>query len=65
MKVFLVPNYYKQEAVQSGLTLELWLTRQGYEVDWAPDQRSGITVLPSLDDCELVISLFVDGKIVV
>lgn len=31
MKVFLVPNYYKQEAVESGLMLELWLTRQGYE----------------------------------
>ena len=25
MKVFLVPNYYKQEAVESGLMLELWL----------------------------------------
>ena len=29
MKVFLVPNYYKDEAIQSGLTLELWLSRQG------------------------------------
>ena len=37
MKVLLVPNYYKQEAVQSGLTLELWLTRQGFEVEWAAD----------------------------
>ena len=36
MKVFLVPNFYKNEAVQSGLTLELWLSRQGYEVAWAP-----------------------------
>ena len=42
MKVFLVPNFYKNEAVQSGLTLELWLSRQGYEVAWAADQRSGI-----------------------
>ncbi len=33
MKVLLVPNYYKQEAVESGLTLELWLTRQGFEVE--------------------------------
>ena len=42
MKVFLVPNYYKQEAVESGLMLELWLSRQGYEVAWAADQRSKI-----------------------
>ena len=41
MKVFLVPNYYKQEAVESGLMLELWLTRQGYEVAWAADQQIG------------------------
>ena len=50
MMVFLVPNYYKQEAVESGLALELWLTRQGFEVEWAPDQRSGIESTPDLDD---------------
>lgn len=51
MMVFLVPNYYKQEAVESGLALELWLTRQGFEVEWAPDQRSGIELTPDLEDC--------------
>ena len=63
MKVFLVPNYYKSEAVQSGLTLELWLTRQGYEVEWEPDQRSGIEFEPDLSDCGLVISLGGDGTL--
>ncbi len=63
MKVFLVPNYYKSEAVQSGLTLELWLTRQGYEVEWEPDQRSGIVSEPDLSDCGLVISLGGDGTL--
>lgn len=63
MKVFLVPNYYKSEAVQSGLTLELWLTRQGYEVEWEPDQRSGIVREPDLTDCGLVISLGGDGTL--
>ena len=63
MKVFLVPNYYKQEAVESGLALELWLTRQGFEVDWAPDQRSGIESTPDLSDCGLVISLGGDGTL--
>ena len=63
MKVFLVPNYYKQEAVESGLALELWLTRQGFEVNWAPDQRSGIESTPDLSDCGLVISLGGDGTL--
>ena len=63
MKVFLVPNYYKPEAVESGLTLELWLTRQGYEVGWAADQRSGIAATPDVDACDLVISLGGDGTL--
>lgn len=63
MKVFLVPNYYKREAVESGLQLELWLSRQGFDVDWAADQRSGIVSTPDLDDCGLVISLGGDGTL--
>ena len=45
MKVFLVPNYYKREAVESGLQFELWLSRQGFDVDWAADQRSGLSLI--------------------
>lgn len=63
MMVFLVPNYYKQEAVESGLALELWLTRQGFNVEWAADQRSGIDSTPDLSDCGLVISLGGDGTL--
>ena len=63
MKVFLVPNFYKHEAVQSGLTLELWLGRQGYEVAWAADQRSGITEPADIDGSDLVISLGGDGTL--
>lgn len=63
MKVFLVPNYYKREAVESGLQLELWLSCQGFDVDWAADQRSGIESTPDLDDCGLVISLGGDGTL--
>lgn len=63
MKVFLVPNFYKQEAVQSGLTLELWLQHQGYEVSWAADQRSGITAAPDIEGSDLVISLGGDGTL--
>ena len=56
MKVFLVPNYYKNEAVESGLALELWLSRQGYEVAWAADQRSKIVSTPDIEGSDLVIS---------
>lgn len=63
MKVFLVPNYYKDEAIQSGLTLELWLSRQGIEVAWAVDQRSGIKDETDLSDFDLVISLGGDGTL--
>ncbi len=63
MKVFLVPNYYKNEAVESGLTLELWLTRQGYEVAWAADQRSKTTSKPDIEGADLVISLGGDGTL--
>ena len=63
MKVFLVPNYRKTEAVESGLSLELWLGRQGYEVAWAADQRSGITATPDIEGSDLVISLGGDGTL--
>ena len=64
MKILLVPNCYKPEAVQSGLTLELWLTRLGYEVAWAPDNRApdgGSD--PEVAGCDLVISLGGDGTL--
>ncbi len=35
--------------------LELWLTRQGYEVAWAADQRSKIQSTPDIDGSDLVI----------
>ncbi len=31
--------------------LELWLSRQGYEVAWAADQRSKIQSAPDVDAC--------------
>lgn len=63
MKVFLVPNYSKTEAVESGLSLELWLTRHGYEVAWAQDHRSKIVSAPDIEGADLVISLGGDGTL--
>ena len=64
MKVYLVPNYGKQEAVESGLSIELWLKRQGYDVVWAADKHAKLTVeAPSVDGSDLVISLGGDGTL--
>ena len=63
MKILLVPNYDKAEAVESGLMLELWLSRQGLDVVWAPDTRSGIAAEPDIEGCGLVISLGGDGTL--
>ena len=43
--------------------LELWLTRQGYEVAWAADQRSKIQSTPDIDGSDLVITLGGDGTL--
>ena len=61
MKIVLVTNGYKREAVESALTLELWLTRHGYEVVWAPDNTGDAAdkFMPEcdVDGAELVVSL--------
>lgn len=63
MKVLLVPNYYKPEAVEGGRLLERWLDDAGIDVAWAPDQRSGLTIAPDLEDCGLAVSLGGDGTL--
>lgn len=63
MKVLIVANYSKPDAVEGGLTLELWLTRQGVEVVWAPDQAKAEPVSLDDGDIDLVISLGGDGTL--
>lgn len=67
MKIVLVTNGYKREAVESALTLELWLTRHGYEVVWAPDNTGDAAdkFMPEcdVDGAELVVSLGGDGTL--
>lgn len=63
MKVLIVPNYRRNEAVESGLALELWLTRQGCDVVWAPDQRTAPSAPVEGDGCDLAISLGGDGTL--
>ncbi len=57
MKVFLVPNYYKQEAVESGLMLELWLTRQATRSYWLPTSDRRFKARLDIDGSDLVITL--------
>lgn len=63
MRVLLVPNYGRSEAVESGLMLELWLTRQGVDVIWAPDHRQQVADPVDPEGCGLVISLGGDGTL--
>ncbi|AEB07098.1 ATP-NAD/AcoX kinase [Coriobacterium glomerans PW2] len=63
MKILLVPNYFNDEATRSGLALELWLNRQGYEVSWVPDQRDAAFAPADVEGCDLVISLGGDGTL--
>ncbi|QWT17076.1 NAD(+)/NADH kinase [Collinsella sp. zg1085] len=62
-KVFLVPNCYKQEAIDDTRALDSWLTDQGYNVVWAPDNRLSTQLPPHIDGADLVVSLGGDGTL--
>lgn len=63
MKVLIVPNYERADAVESSGRLEEWLLGEGAEVAWAHDTR----LFPDADDdasgCDLVVSLGGDGTL--
>ena len=63
MRILIVPHYNNPEAVESGLVLETWLKRQGYEVTWAPDRSRDMTTPIDTHDVGLVISLGGDGTL--
>lgn len=63
MKVLLVPNYSRNDAVEGARLLESWLLDQGVDVTWAHDKKlfPGRVVDPS--GCDLVVSLGGDGTL--
>lgn len=63
MKVLLVPNYSRSDAVQAAATLEVWLSREGVDVAWAPDKKREPNKKCDLTDCALVVSLGGDGTL--
>ena len=63
MKVLIVPNYAREDAVESARRLEAWLDDEGIDVAWAHDKRLLPSVTASSEGCDLVISLGGDGTL--
>ena len=63
MKVLIVPNYAREDAVESARRLEAWLDDEGIAVSWAHDTRLLPSVAASSEGCDLVISLGGDGTL--
>ncbi len=63
MKVLLVPNYSRNDAVEGARELEAWLFSQGVDVKWAHDKKLFPKQLTTAEDCDLVVSLGGDGTL--
>ncbi len=63
MKVLLVPNYSRDEAVDASHTLSSWLTREGVDVVCAGDGKLGQDGPSLAEDASLVVSLGGDGTL--
>lgn len=63
MKVLIVPNYSRPDAVEGARSLEGWLSSQGVEALWAHDKKLFPDVEDSADGCDLVVSLGGDGTL--
>lgn len=63
MKVLVVPNYERPDAVADSARVESWLVSEGFEVIWIPDNRLKVTQDVDLSDCVLAISLGGDGTL--
>ena len=63
MKVLIVPNYMRPDALEDSSKLESWLESEGIETTWVPDNR--IATIRDLDPTEfgLAISLGGDGTL--
>ena len=57
MKVLIVPNYSRPDAVEGARSLESWLDGQGIEAKWAPAKKLFPGRALDASDCNLVVSL--------
>lgn len=63
MKVLLVPNYSRPEAVDGASRLAQWLEGEGVEVQWAHDKKLFPDKVVSCEGIDLVVSLGGDGTL--
>ena len=63
MKVLIVPNYSRPDAVEGARSLESWLDGQGIEAKWAHDKKLFPSRAVDASDCNLVVSLGGDGTL--
>lgn len=63
VKVLLVPNYSRPDAVQAAATLEVWLGHEGVDVDWIHDNTREPECTYDPSECDLVVSLGGDGTL--
>lgn len=63
MKVLLVPNYSRPEAVEGASTLDAWLFHEGVEVVWAHDKKREPDKVCDPTGSILVVSLGGDGTL--
>lgn len=63
MKVLIVVNHAREDAMESARRLEDWLDERGVDVAWAHDKRRFPLAVDSADGCDLVVSLGGDGTL--
>lgn len=63
MKVLIVPNFSRADALVGARALEGWLLDQGVDVLWAHDKKLFPGVDDSAEGCDLVVSLGGDGTL--
>ena len=63
MKVLIVPNYSRPDALEGARHLEDWLFGQGADVVWARDKKLFPDADDSAEGCDLVVSLGGDGTL--
>lgn len=63
MKVLIVPNYSRPDAVEDARKLDAWLDEQGIEVSWAHDKKLFPNRVTDAAGCDLVVSLGGDGTL--
>ena len=63
MKVLIVPNFSRADALEGARLLERWLLDQGVDVIWAHDQRLFPDAEDTAEGCGLVVSLGGDGTL--